>query len=151
MARNDALLKLHKRLVDRRNALRAVLTREVDDLNISDRAGDEADAAFDSGADEISCSLAEIEGRELSYIEKAISKLKHGTYGICEHCQRRIPVARLNALPYSVYCMPCQREMEKHPHDFNDRIGSSWEKVYDNARRYSDEPTKLDLAALEKE
>ena len=63
MARNQALLKLHKRLVDRRNALRTVLSREVDDLNISDRSGDEADAAFDSGADEISCSLAEIEGR----------------------------------------------------------------------------------------
>jgi len=151
MARNDALLKLHKRLVDRRNSLRAVLSREVDDLNISDRSGDEADAAFDSGADEISCSLAEIEGRELSLIEKAISKLKHGTYGICEHCQRKIPVARLNALPYSVYCMPCQRELEKHPHEFNDRLSSNWEKVYDNARRYSDEPSKIDLAALEKE
>lgn len=151
MARNEALLKLHKRLVDRRNSLRAVLARGADDLNISDSTGDEADAAFDSGAEEISCSLAEIEGRELTFIEKAISKLKHGTYGICEHCSRKIPVARLNALPYSVYCMPCQRELESHPHDFHDRNTSNWEKVYDNARRYNDEPSRVDLAALEKE
>ncbi len=149
MARNDALLKLHKRLVDRRNMLRVILAREVADLNVGDSTGDEADAAFDSGADEVSSSLAEIEGRELQMIEKAISKLKHGSYGICEHCTKKIPVARLNALPYSVYCMPCQREMEKNPHDFNDRGHSSWEKVYDNARRYNDEPTKIDLAALE--
>lgn len=151
MARNDALLKLHKRLVDRRNALRAILTREVADLNVGDVTGDEADAAFDSGAEEVSSSLAEIEARELKMIEKAITKLKNGTYGQCEHCEKKIPVARLNALPYSVYCMPCQREMERNPYDFQERRGANWEKVYDNARRYSDEPTKVDLAALEHE
>jgi DnaK suppressor protein len=149
MARNDALLKLHKRLVDRRNSLRAILAREVADLNVNDTTGDEADAAFDSGADEVSSSLAEIEARELKQIERAIHKLKTGTYGMCEHCEKKIPVARLNALPYSVYCMPCQREVEKHPYDFQGRGGSNWEKVYDNARRYNDEPTKVDLAALE--
>lgn len=151
MARNDALLKLHQRLVDRRNLLRTILAREVADLNISDKTGDEADAAFDSGADEVSSSLAEIEARELNMIERAIAKLKHGTYGRCEHCERKIPVARLNALPYSVYCMPCQRELEHNPYGFQDRRGANWEKVYDNARRYTDEPTKIDLAALEHE
>jgi DnaK suppressor protein len=149
MARNQALLKLHKRLVDRRNTLRAILSREADDMRLGDTTGDEADAAFDSGAEEVSSSLAEIETRELALIEKAISKLKQGTYGICEHCSKKIPVARLTALPYSVYCVPCQREMEKHPYDFQERNGGNWEKVYDNARRYTDEPTKIDLAALE--
>jgi DnaK suppressor protein len=149
MARNDALLKLHKRLVDRRNSLRAILAREVADLNVGDTTGDEADAAFDSGAEEVSSSLAEIEARELNLIERAIAKLKGGSYGVCEHCEKKIPVARLNALPYSVYCMPCQREVEKNPYDFQDRRSTNWEKVYDTARRYSDEPTKIDLAALE--
>src|SRR5215212_2485057 len=90
MARNDALLKLHKRLVDRRNSLRAILAREVADLNVGDTTGDEADAAFDSGAEEVSSSLAEIEARELNMIEKAIAKLKGGTYGLCEHCEKKI-------------------------------------------------------------
>lgn len=149
MARNDALLKLHQRLVERRNSLRAMLSRDMADLNIGDATGDEADAAFDSGAEEINSSLAEIESRELHLIEKAISKLKHGSYGICEHCQKKIVVARLNALPYSVYCMPCQRELEHNPAGFGDQRRGNWEHVYDNARRYSDEPTKFDLAALE--
>ena len=89
MARNDALLKLHQRLVERRNSLRSILARDMADLNIGDSTGDEADAAFDSGAEEVNSSLAEIEARELHLIEKAISKLKHGTYGICEHCSRK--------------------------------------------------------------
>ncbi|HMP16917.1 MAG TPA: TraR/DksA family transcriptional regulator, partial [Gemmatales bacterium] len=145
----DALLKLHQRLVERRNSLRAILTRDLADLNIGDNTGDEVDAAFDSGAEEINSSLAEIESRELHLIEKAIAKLKNATYGICEHCQKKIPVARLNALPYSVYCMPCQREMERNPGNFQSTNRANWEAVYDNARRYSDEPSKFDLAALE--
>lgn len=151
MARSDALLKLHQRLVERRNSLRAILARDMADLNIGDSTGDEADAAFDSGAEEVNSSLAEIEARELTLIEKAISKLKHGTYGICEHCSKKIVVARLNALPYSVYCMPCQRELEKNPAGFQDNRRGNWENVYDSTRRYHDEPTKLDLAALEHE
>lgn len=151
MARSDALLRLHQRLVERRNSLRAILARDMADLNIGDSTGDEADAAFDSGAEEVNSSLAEIEARELALIEKAISKLKHGTYGICERCSKKIVVARLNALPYSVYCMPCQRELEKNPSDFHETRRGNWENVYDNARRYHDEPTKLDLAALENE
>lgn len=149
MARNDALLKLHQRLVERRNSLRSILARDMADLNIGDSTGDEADAAFDSGAEEVNSSLAEIEARELNMIEKAISKLKHGSYGICEHCSKKIPVARLNALPYSVFCMSCQREMERNPHDFHDSRRGNWENVYDITRRYHDEPTKFDLAALE--
>lgn len=151
MARNDALLKLHQRLVERRDSLRAMLTRDMADLNIGDTTGDEADAAFDSGAEEVNSSLAEIESRELVLIEKAISKLKHGTYGICEHCSKKIVVARLNALPYSVYCMPCQRELERNPGEFSDNRRNNWENVYDTARRYHDEPSRLDLAALERD
>jgi len=149
MARNDALLKLHQRLVERRNSLRVILARDMADLNIGDSTGDEADAAFDSGAEEVNSSLAEIEARELNMIEKAISKLKHGTYGICEHCSKKIPVARLNALPYSVFCMGCQREVERNPHDFHDARRGGWENVYDITKRYTEEPTKFDLAALE--
>jgi DnaK suppressor protein len=150
MARNDALLKLHQRLVERRNSLRAILARDLADLNIGDATGDEADAAFDSGAEEVNSSLAEIESRELNMIEKAIAKLKHGSYGICEHCQRKIPVARLNALPYSVACMGCQREMEKAPGEFGS-LRRSWDGVFEHHSRLADEPSRLDLAALERD
>ncbi|HQR07115.1 MAG TPA: TraR/DksA C4-type zinc finger protein [Gemmatales bacterium] len=151
MARNDALLKLHQRLVERRNSLRSILARDMADLNIGDSTGDEADAAFDSGAEEVNSSLAEIEARELHLIEKAISKLKHGTYGICEHCSKKIVLARLNALPYSVYCMACMRELERNPHDFQDTRRGNWENVFDSSRSYHAEPSRIDLAALERE
>jgi DnaK suppressor protein len=55
-------------------------------------------------------------------------------------CQKRIPIGRLNALPYTTYCIECQREMEQYP-GWNSRKGSgSWENVVDSASAYDDQP-----------
>ena len=115
MARRDALLRLHKTLLSRRGALRKALAGELADLRNKAESGDAADVAFDSGSEEISTQLAELEARELSQIERALARMKQGIYGVCEHCQCKIPVARLNALPYSTTCIECQREMEHYP------------------------------------
>jgi DnaK suppressor protein len=64
-----------------------------------------------------------LDARELNQIERALTKLKNGTYGICEGCAAKIGVARLNALPYTTYCIDCQREAERNP-DWEDRRGA---------------------------
>ena len=89
MARRDALLRLHKSLLARRAALRKALAGELADLRkASAQSGDSADVAFDSGSDEIATQLAELEARELSQIERALARIKQGTYGVCELCQQ---------------------------------------------------------------
>ncbi len=148
MARRDALLRLHKSLLARRAALRKALAGELADLRKSSaQSGDSADVAFDTGSDEISTQLAELEARELSQIERALARIKQGTYGVCEVCQGRIPVARLNALPYSTTCIDCQREMESYPGWEHRRGNADWEKVYD-VEAPMEEP-KIDLSDLE--
>lgn len=151
MARRDALLRLHKRLVARRTALRKALAGELEDLRSNirgDLIGDAADAAFDAGSDEITSQLAELETRELRQIERALAKMKQGSYGVCEGCAKRIPVARLNALPYSIMCIECQREMELHPGWDLDHMGGNWEKVYD-AQTPLEEQREVDLSDIE--
>jgi DnaK suppressor protein len=147
MARRDALLKLNKRLMARRNELRRSLAGELEDLRGSVRGdlGDAADAAFDTGSDEISSQLAEFEARELAQIERALARLKQGTYGVCEGCHKKIPVARLNALPYSTCCIECQRELEQHPNWSYDR---DWGKIYDVEAPLEDQ-REVDLSDLE--
>src|SRR5262249_59189299 len=104
MARRDALLRLHKSLVGRRDELRKRLGGELKDLRNfkSGDTGDSADLAFDAGSDEVATTLAELESRELAKIETALTKLKQGTYCVCEGCQRKIPLSRLNALPFGM-------------------------------------------------
>lgn len=86
MARKDALIRLHKRLLARRDALRKALAGQLSDLAKGGATGDIADIAFDIGAGEISSQLAELEARELQLVERALEKLEQGTYGICELC-----------------------------------------------------------------
>src|SRR5438132_11568477 len=130
MARRDALLRLHKTLLSRRGALRKALAGELADLRNKAESGDSVDVAFDSGSEEISTQLAELEARELNQIERALARMKQGTYGLCEHCQCKIPVARLNALPYSTTCIDCKREMEHYPGWAGGRGAGDWEKVF---------------------
>ncbi len=115
MARKDAILKMRKVLVTRRDALRKALAGDLSMLKElrQQSVGDVCDAALDSAQDEISSQLAEVESRELASIEKALERMQAGSFGVCEGCNGKIPIARLNALPYATYCIECQREMER--------------------------------------
>jgi DnaK suppressor protein len=151
MARRDALLRLHKSLMARRAELRKRLGGELEDLRTSKGAhpsGDSADAAFDSGSEEIASQLAELEARELNQIERAVARMKQGTYGLCEGCHAKIPVARLNALPYSTTCVKCQREVEIYGSWDDERGGQNWDKVSE-AESPIEEQRDIDLSDLE--
>jgi DnaK suppressor protein len=39
--------------------------------------------------------------------------MRAGKYGSCEVCGGKIPLARLNALPYATMCIDCQRDLER--------------------------------------
>ena len=149
MARRDALLRLHKSLMARRNELYRRLGGELDELGGdtgSDFTGDSADLAFDTGTEEVTSQLAELESRELAKIERALNRLKQGTYGDCEGCQKKIPVARLNALPFSTYCVECQREVELYG-DFDRGGNGGWDRVSDSDGY--DEGKKVNLSDIE--
>jgi DnaK suppressor protein len=150
MARPDALLRLHKTLQGRLTDLRKKLADDLDGLRNQNDAtsnGDVADAAFESGSDEMASQLAELDSREITQIERALVRLRQGTYGLCESCGEKIPVGRLNALPYSTLCIGCQREQERFP-DWAERRGAAnWENVFD-AGRYDDHK-EVDLSKLE--
>jgi len=115
MARKESMQSLRAILVRRRDALRSALAGDLTLLKElrSESPGDVIDAAYDSAQDEISSQLAEVESRELASIENALERMNDGTYGQCEVCGGRIPLARLDALPYATMCIGCQREMER--------------------------------------
>ena len=134
MARQDALLRLHKSLISRRTELRKRLGLELEELahvKHSSASGDAADAAFDASGEEISSTLAELEAKELAQIERALRRLKSGAYGKCEVCSIKIPIARLNALPFSTLCVNCQREMELDGGWAADHGGTDWGRIAD--------------------
>jgi DnaK suppressor protein len=138
MARQDALLRLYETLVARKTELRGLLAGELAnlrDFKAAGAVGDDADVAFEAYSGEMSSQLAELDARELGQIEQALARLQLGTFGVCnggsKSCQKRIPLARLNALPYSTFCINCQREMDKKS-DWQHRPDiENWDQVFD--------------------
>lgn len=145
MARSDALLRLHKTLLARRAELRKRLGMELEDLHRkqSSATGDTADAAFDSSGEEIASQLAELEAKELAQVERALKRLKQGTYGKCEVCSAKIPIMRLNALPYSTLCIKCQREMETEGGWMAGRGDIDWARVSDHDHSMEDREVNI--------
>lgn len=111
--RKEALVKLKEVLLLRREALRRALDGDISMLqSLSQEGGDVMDAAMDTAQDEISSQLVEVESRELSQIEEALARFKDNNYGDCEVCDKPIPLARLQAVPYATTCIECARKME---------------------------------------
>jgi DnaK suppressor protein len=150
MARPDALLRLHKTLTARRMQLRKLLAGELanlQDFKATGAGGDSADEAFQADSGEMSSQLAELDARELSQIELALARLQLGTFGICaggsQNCQKKIPLARLNALPYSTFCINCQREIDKNPDWQHRRDTGNWGQVNDAEAPMQDQRVRV--------
>jgi DnaK suppressor protein len=135
----------------RRAELRKRLGIELADLSRGKgqqaTSGDAADAAFDASGEEIASQLAELEAKELNQVERALRRLKQGTYGKCEVCSTRIPVARLNALPYSTLCIKCQRDVESDANWLASRGTSDWARIADHDN--SMDEREVNIADLE--
>lgn len=129
MARKDALLKLHKRLTEQREALKLKLAHQMEVVGEQCGPGDAGDQSLVDTDQELGSQLAALESRELIRIEKALRAMRNGTYGQCEYCEKPIPIARLKALPHSSCCVQCQREQELmgRPEQQEDHWESTWE------------------------
>ncbi len=54
-------------------------------------------------------------------IEHAMQRMENGTYGLCEVCGGKIPLERLQAIPYTTQCIQCRAQVEEPPHRKNVR------------------------------
>ena len=49
----------------------------------------------------------------IDQIDKALARLREGSYGLCEGCGCAIPQERLDVRPYATCCIACQKKTEK--------------------------------------
>jgi DnaK suppressor protein len=108
-----ALARLREELVRHRAFLRAEMESQGADPD-SDDVAFVADAGFaDRGhsTGERSQVIAVVRAlrSNLSDVERALSKMEAGTYGICERCGWPIPPERLEALPWAVLGIDCKQ------------------------------------------
>ena len=113
VSRRDALERLQNRLLAQRLSLRGKLDEDLGQAEVADDGiNDVGEAALQDERMELHSQLAAFESRGLEQIDQAIAAIRNGKYGDCVRCDKPIPIARLEALPFSLSCVECQRRTE---------------------------------------
>jgi DnaK suppressor protein len=104
----DALRKKQSELFDSYERDKAAGNYQPDD-GIQDLA-DKAASAYSK---ELNFSLSDGERNLLMLIDEAFSRMREETYGVCTNCGATIGEKRLQAVPWTPYCIDCQELQEK--------------------------------------
>lgn len=79
----------------------------------SDVVADVNDDAARTYNRQLMLNLGEQDWEKLKLVEEAIENIKLGSYGVCQKCEKSIPEARLNIVPFAKYCVECLSVLEK--------------------------------------
>jgi DnaK suppressor protein len=117
MARREAFAEVRKRLEEERTNLLA----EIDSLALDNQNQDDeygvgnhlADDATEVFTRERNLALRSNSQDLLAQVDSALKQLDEGTYGICARCGNAINADRLEALPYAIFCISCQSQIER--------------------------------------
>lgn len=112
-----------KKLEERQQELRRIVSRTEQDGRAADSetAQDIADKAANSYNKEFLFHQSNNERQLLGMVEGALDRIRQGNFGQCISCGEEINAKRLEAVPWTRYCINCQEKMEKgqlqHEHE----------------------------------
>jgi len=104
-----------KRLETRQQDLRRTVSRTQADGRSAyeDTAQDIADRAASSYTKEFLFSQSNNERALLQMVERALARIREGSFGECIHCGKEINAKRLEAVPWTRHCIECQEKVEQ--------------------------------------
>ena len=101
-------------LLEQRQRLLAQVARLEDDLRWleTNPEPEVVEAGQEETLARLAARLDEHDRAELTAIDGALTRMERGEYGVCRACGKRIPDARLHALPAAEFCLPCAAARE---------------------------------------
>jgi DnaK suppressor protein len=86
--------------------------RRLEDITV-ERAPDPVDEMEMIKARESAVTLLERDSELLRQIGAALEKIEAGDFGLCTLCGKEIQWKRLRAVPWAIYCVACQDEVDR--------------------------------------
>ncbi len=100
--------------------------RNRDGITI-EKSPDALDEVQNAAERELAIRNLDRESNLLRNVRSALRRIHDGTYGICLHCEEEVSPKRLNAVPWTPYCIQCQemadRNQEEGNEAFDDVLG----------------------------
>jgi len=109
------LESFRKQLEQKQQTLRRTVGRiqEEGRLTDADIANDIADKAANSYTKEFLFSQSNNDRQILNMVDEALSRIRDGSFGECINCGKEIGPKRLDAVPWTRYCIQCQEKVEQ--------------------------------------
>ena len=104
-----------KKLQTRREELLRIIARTEQEGREADEdpTVDLADKAANSYTKEFLFGQTHNDRSLLALVDDALARIKNGTFGECASCNEELQQKRLEAVPWTRYCITCQEKKEK--------------------------------------
>src|ERR1700752_4619621 len=120
MTKNE--LEKYKTVLETRLAELSYALRNREDIAI-EKPPDALDEVQLAGERELAIRNLDRESNLLRNVRGALSRMADGSYGVCMHCEEDIKPKRLEAVPWTKYCIRCQEAADRH--EFESESGES--------------------------
>ena len=143
------LLDLRDELVDSMSGMTRDTIRNAPEGSEASGSGQhQGDAGSDAYDRDFALSVLAKEQDALYEIEEALVRIRKGFYGICELSNRKIPQARLEAIPFARLTVECQAQWEK---EFGKRRFRPSNEVGFSGGKYADDEDSESVSLDEEE
>jgi DnaK suppressor protein len=112
---DEAKQRLERRLRQQQKELERALYNSAEEVRTSGGTDspDVADQAVAGYQKEMLFSQSTATSTQLRLVKQALNRMAEGTYGECVRCDQTIGAKRIEALPWTPYCIDCQEQIEK--------------------------------------
>lgn len=116
-------LNKYKALLEAKQAELAGGLRNREGIAI-EKTADALDEVQLAGERELAIRNLDRESNLLRNVRSALARIADGSYGVCLHCEEDISPKRLNAVPWTAYCIKCQEAADRHEFETVDAYDS---------------------------
>jgi DnaK suppressor protein len=120
---NQTELEKYKAMLEAKRTELSAGLRNREDIAI-EKTPDAIDEVQLAGERELAIRNLDRESNLLRHVKGALARIADGSYGVCMHCEEDIKPKRLEAVPWTKYCIRCQEAADRHEFesDANDTI-----------------------------
>src|SRR5208283_3804369 len=106
-------LDKYKAMLDARQVELSAGLRNREDIAI-EKTPDALDEVQLAGERELAIRNLDRESNLLRNVKGALARMADGSYEVCLHCEEEIKPKRLDAVPWTKYCIRCQEAADRH-------------------------------------
>ncbi|HUK19121.1 MAG TPA: TraR/DksA C4-type zinc finger protein [Bryobacteraceae bacterium] len=127
---NQTELEKYKKVLEAKQAELSVGLRNRDDIAI-EKTPDALDEVQLAGERELAIRNLDRESNLLRNVRSALGRIHDGSYGVCMHCEEDIKPKRLDAVPWTKFCIRCQEMADRH--EFQSESGEAMDELLADA------------------